>query len=501
MALNTAYGTGKNLPAIWLASIANTLCTRRPREGGSIWEAEPSADLKRIERVLDSRRPPDHEDKAGARRRRMKAQSGFYGWKLLAATWIIVVANCGFPLMGASVANPYMAVDLHFSRSTLGFAFGVFQWMGGLPGPLVALCVNKRGARFTLLLGSLLLVAGSILMAQFVRTSIQVVIVFGVVVGLGFITGGPLAAQPCIARWFVDRRALAISLLLTGGPIGAFVAPPVLTWLIQRAHGNWHAAWWLIAALGAVSALMAALFVKESPAAVGQLPDGASAASLAAAAAAPAAKRPVFRTTEEWTFAEVLRTPALWLILISALGVSAAYYLFLAHGVMHLRDLGYSPAQAAASFSVLALFQLLGMLLVAALGDRIEPRLIMAMSLLVSGLGMMMALKPTGPAGPLLMRRCPRTGVRVKSSLHDDHCGQLLWGKALCLRDWIVCGKRLHGRSGRIVRNGLCVRPLRQLRYRLLCILPALLYWFRHTPTHEGPSEKGAATHDRDRVQ
>ncbi len=329
----------------------------------------------------------------------MKAQRGFYGWNLLAVMWLMTFANNGFPIAGTSIANAYMADDLHLSRSILGFAFAVFQWMTGLPGPLVALCVNKKGVRFTLVLGSLLLVAGSILMAQFVRTGTQAVLAFGVVIGLGFIMSGPLASQPGITRWFVNRRALAISLLLSGTPIGAFVAPVLLTWLIERAHGNWHVAWWLIAVLGAVSALMAALFVKESPAAVGQFPDGASAASLAAAAAAPAVKWPVFRTTEEWTFAEVLRSSTLWLILVSAFGVSAAYYLFLAHGVMHFRDLGHSPAQVAASFSVLALFQLLGILLMAALGDRIEPRLIMAMSMLACGVGMMIALKATGPAG------------------------------------------------------------------------------------------------------
>ncbi len=63
---------------------------------------------------------------------------------------------------------------------------------------------------------------------------------------------------------------------------------------------------------------------------------------------------------------------------------------------MHYRDLGHSPAQAAAAFSVLGLTQLLGMLLMAGLGDRIEPRLIMAMSMLASGVGMMIALKATG---------------------------------------------------------------------------------------------------------
>ena len=119
----------------------------------------------------------------------MKTSGGFYGWKLLAVFWVILFANCGFSMTCGSIASPYMAADLHFSRSTLGFAFGVFQWVTGLPGPLVALCVNRKGVRFTLLLGSLLLVAGSILMALFVRTGTEVVIAFGFVIGFGLYHG------------------------------------------------------------------------------------------------------------------------------------------------------------------------------------------------------------------------------------------------------------------------------------------------------------------------
>ena len=137
--------------------------------------------------------------------------------------------------------------------------------------------------------------------------------------------------------------------------------------------------------------------MKESPADVGQLPDGASDASLAAAAAAPPVKKPVFRTTEEWTLAEMLRFPALWFILVAVLGLGSSHYLFLAHAAMHLRDLGHSSAQVAAAFSVLALARLLGMLLVAVLGHRIEPRLIMAVSILALGVGMVIGLKAAGP--------------------------------------------------------------------------------------------------------
>ena len=212
----------------------------------------------------------------------MTRRSDFYGWKLLAVMWFILFANGGFPMFGTGVINPYMAADLHFDRKTLGLAYGMFYWMAGLPSPLVALCVNKKGVRFTLVLGSLILVAGALLMAFFVRTPAQALIIFGVVIGLGTVMSGVVAPQCGVARWFLKRKAMAISLLLTAMSIGGFVAPPLLNWLIAASGGNWRVGWWLIASLSLCAAVLAALLVKERPSDLGQFPDGES-AGLAAA--------------------------------------------------------------------------------------------------------------------------------------------------------------------------------------------------------------------------
>ena len=69
------------------------------------------------------------------------------------------------------------------------------------------------------------------------------------------------------------------------------------------------------------------------------------------------------------------------------------------HGVVHLKDLGYTPAQAAFSLSVMLFSALLGNLLVAALGDHIDPRLIWAAASFVFGVGMLVALRASGPLG------------------------------------------------------------------------------------------------------
>ncbi len=329
----------------------------------------------------------------------MERPRSFYGWKLLAALWLILLINLAFPLYGAGVVNTYMATALRFDRGTLGFGFAICQWMTGLPGPLVALCVNRLGARFTLALGTGFALAGALLMALLVHTGTQYELAFGLIVGAGIVTAGPIPTQSCIARWFTRRKALAISLLLTGPSIGGFIAPRVLDSLIAHFGTNWRAGWWLMAGLSCAAMLLALAFVKESPAAIGQAPDGLAERSAEIEPGAPWAKRGVFRTAEDWAIGEVLRSRTIWLIILAALGFSTGYSVYLAHGVIHLRDLGYTPAQAASSFSIMMLAMLAGTLAVGAVGDRIEPRYLWAAGSASFGAGMLLSLHATGTAG------------------------------------------------------------------------------------------------------
>ncbi len=330
----------------------------------------------------------------------MIAPTKFYGWKLLAVLSLLSFA-VSLPLFAASVINTYMAAALHFDRTTLGFVFALNQWMGGLPGLFVAFLINRKGVRFTLTTGALLLTVGALLMATVVHTGWQVSLVFGFLVGLGVCVAGPIGTQTTVARWFVKRNALAMALLLMGGSICGFVAPPLANRWIEHFHGNWRSGWWLLAATGVVAALLAAIFVRESPADLGQFPDGVRPLpedGTKTQATKPGKAR-VFRTTEDWTFGEVMRTPVWWLLGFSSFGFIGGYFMFLAHGVVHLRDLGYSPAQAAFSIAIISLVQLCGMLLAGALGDYVDPRFLMAVSLLLIGIGILLAIKPSGPLG------------------------------------------------------------------------------------------------------
>jgi len=319
---------------------------------------------------------------------------GFYGWKLLAAFWVILFINLAFPAYGSSVINAFMVTDLGLDRRTLGLMVSVYMMMSGLPGPLVAMYVNRFGVRSTLVTGSAILMLGALGMATFVDSGIEAVVVFGFLVGLGVMSGGALAAQTGTAFWFVRRRALAISLILSAGGIGGFIAARVMNSLITAFDGNWRAGWWLIFAMTLVSLIVAALFVREKPADLGQLPDGGPVSGDAGAA--KHAGR-VHITEEEWTFAEVLRTPALWLLLFCSLGMSGGFTQAMAHSVVHLQDLGNSTDQAAKSFSILVVSTLLGKLMLGVFGDRIDPRYLWAIAVAAFGVGLLVLIDATTP--------------------------------------------------------------------------------------------------------
>jgi MFS family permease len=142
----------------------------------------------------------------------------------------------------------------------------------------------------------------------------------------------------------------------------------------------------LLAALSSVAAGIALIFVRERPEDVGQVADGFG---PPAADGRPAVDtRPPFVTRREWSFADAARNPTYWILLISLLGASGGYTLFLAHGVVHLQDLGHSASVGAWAVGTMTVTGLIGKVILATFGDRIDPRYLFALFMAVFALGL-----------------------------------------------------------------------------------------------------------------
>ena len=323
----------------------------------------------------------------------------FYGWKLVVFFWLVIVLNFCFPTFGTSVVNTYMAKAMHLNRTQLGVAFTVFSLMAGWPGPLVAFAIRKFGIRPTLVAGTLLTSFGAFLMATRVSTVGQAVVAFGIIVGAGVALAGTIGPQVGVARWFHKKRGRAMSLMLTASGIGGFIAVPTLQRAIARDGGDWRAAWWLMSGMSLAAAFIAAIFVRDSPAQMGQLPDGDSSALTPEEPDERMvhASHGVYKTTEDWTLGEAFRTPTIWLLIFTYLGFFMGFFIYIAHGVLHLEGLGYTPAKAAESISIVLISSMLGQTTVALIGDRVEPRKISAAAVCLYGLGTLLAIHAVTP--------------------------------------------------------------------------------------------------------
>src|SRR6266852_2581334 len=167
---------------------------------------------------------------------------------------------------------------------------------------------DKLGPFKISLAGCILLTAGFLLSAQ--TTSLTYLIVcFGILVGVG--NGcGYATPIPVMAKWFPDKRGLAVGLAVAGyGGGSAIFGPMANLWLIPKF--GWRTTFIVLGVVFFVMTLIGAFLLKNPPA--GYRPPGWAPAPASKAAA----------TTYDFKPGEVLATPTFYFMWIAyALGTA-----------------------------------------------------------------------------------------------------------------------------------------------------------------------------------
>lgn len=215
----------------------------------------------------------------------MQKRKTFNGWILLVAIGIMFLCSSGFILVGASVVNPLMMADssMNMNATLMGLGFTLFVLCQGIPAPLIGQFITKYGQKKTFIVGGLLLIIGGLLMAFVVKTTIGYLIAFGVILSIGSQMAGQVTMQTSVSAWFVQKRALAMSIATVIGAIGSFISPRILNSIVAST-GRWQNAWLLVAGLGVVVIIIAVALVVDKPSDKGQYPDGIEPGSAVAAA-------------------------------------------------------------------------------------------------------------------------------------------------------------------------------------------------------------------------
>jgi sugar phosphate permease len=209
-------------------------------------------------------------------------------------------------------------------------------------------------------------------------------------------TGAGLAGfiplMSVINNWFVRRRATATALALTGTNLGGLLVP-ALAWAIINLG-------WQATAIGLGIAVWALsvpvmLVLRNRPEDVGLHPDG----SQMPEQELQKTEIPVGATDQDFTARQALRTWAFWSISISH-GIGATAFVTISlHILPALTDTGLSLQVASTVVAAYTGTAIASQLLGGYLGDRLPKTPLIALYMVIQGLGILVAANGPGLAG------------------------------------------------------------------------------------------------------
>ena len=290
----------------------------------------------------------------------------FYGWIVVAVAFVTMLTTAGaMGLPGALIGALHS--DFGWDVGEISSALALRLALFGLMGPFAAALIERYGVRNIVLTAVLLLVVG--LLSALVMTKLwQLIVMWGVVVGVG--TGLTAVVLGAIVsnRWFTRHRGLVLGMLTASNATGQLVFLPVAAWLVT--HVGWRAA--LIPSIGGLvlAAALVVLFMRDRPADVGLLPLG----DTVAPAAPPPARQPAIANAIG-SFMEGSRSSTFWILAATffVCGLSTNG-LIQTHFISLCSDFGMPELEAASTLAMMGAFDFVGTILSGWLSDRYDNR-------------------------------------------------------------------------------------------------------------------------------
>jgi MFS family permease len=287
-------------------------------------------------------------------------------WIAALVTFFTLVATAGFRSAPSVLIVP-LEEAFGWSRDQISLAISVNVLLYGLTAPFAAALMERFTVR-KVVMGALTTVSTGAFLTTFVNAPWQLVLTWGVIVGVGTGSMALVFAATIANRWFVKRRGLVVGALTAAAATGQLVFLPGLTALSQ--DYGWRS---IGLTIGAASLLMVPfiyLFLKEKPADLGMLPFGAPADWQAPAKSTmPAAKLAIVTLKEASAHKDFwYLTGSFFVCGLSTSGLIGTHFIPAAH------DHGMPQVTAASLLALIGIFDVIGTLFSGWLTDKFDPR-------------------------------------------------------------------------------------------------------------------------------
>jgi MFS family permease len=193
-----------------------------------------------------------------------------YGWAMVGVTFFTSLISAG--TVGApGVFIVPLQHEFGWTTAEISSALSIRFILFGLMAPFAAALLNRYGLRNVTL--SALLVVASALVASLAMTKVwQLMLLWGVVIGIGTGMTALVLGATIAARWFAARRGLVVGILTASVATGQLVFLPLLATLTD--HYGWRIALGLVCVMLGVAAFAVLMIVRDRPSDLGLRPFG-----------------------------------------------------------------------------------------------------------------------------------------------------------------------------------------------------------------------------------
>ncbi|WP_284986433.1 MFS transporter [Arthrobacter sp. fls2-241-R2A-172] len=325
-------------------------------------------------------------------------------WIVAAVAFLALVGAAGFRAAPGVLMVP-LQQEFGWSTTVLSLAVSINLVLFGLTAPFAAALMERFGIRKVTSLALCLIGLGSAL-TVFVNQSWQILLTWGVLIGLGTGSMALVFAATIANTWFAKNRGLVIGILTAGSAAGQLVFLPFIAALAQ--NPGWRGASLLIAA-GALAVVPLVLrWLRNSPADVGVLPYGAEEPNAEAAAADAGTTPPLsggagavvaspathdsanaaVRALQVLKRASKVRT--FWALAAGfAICGATTNGLIGTHFIPSAHDHGMPETTAAGLLAVVGIFDIVGTIASGWLTDRFNPKVLLAVYYQFRGIGLL----------------------------------------------------------------------------------------------------------------
>jgi MFS family permease len=301
-------------------------------------------------------------------------------WFVAAVTFVTIIGAAAFRSVPGLFIDP-LHEEFGWSRGTISAAVSVNLALYGLTAPFAAALMDRFGIRRVVAVALTVIALGSGL-TVWMTAPWQLLLCWGLLVGLGSGSMALAFAATVTSRWFTERRGLVTGILTAASASGQLIFLPLLSWMVETHEWRPAAVTVALAALAVVPFVW--LLLRDHPADVGLRPYGAKEFVPKPAPVPGAARRAVT------VLLSAVRTGPFWLLAGSfAICGASTNGLIQTHFVPAAHDHHMPPTTAASLLAVIGVFDVIGTVASGWLTDRFEARRLLAVYYALRGISLL----------------------------------------------------------------------------------------------------------------